>query len=89
MINAAEVEVESIWCSLLAKALEGKNIKELLLNVGSGGGAPAVGSGAPTASSSGPAPDTAEAPKEEAKEVEESDDDMVCALFDFNFSEYH
>ncbi|KAI0276948.1 60s acidic ribosomal protein-domain-containing protein [Russula aff. rugulosa BPL654] len=41
--NAAGVELEPIWASLLAKALEGKDVKELLSNVGSGGGAPAVG----------------------------------------------
>lgn len=50
-------------------------MKELLSNVGSGGGAPAAGS-APAASSGGAA---AEAPKVEEKveEKEESDDDMV------------
>lgn len=30
LISAANVEVESIWLSLLAKALEGKDVKELL-----------------------------------------------------------
>jgi hypothetical protein len=50
-------------------------VKELLSNVGSGGGAPAVG--APAATGAAPA---AEAPAEEKKkeeEKEESDDDMV------------
>jgi len=32
--------VEPIWATLLAKALEGKDVKELLSNVSSGGGAP-------------------------------------------------
>lgn len=51
-------------------------MKELLSNVGSGGGAPAVG--APAAGGGGGAP-AAEAPAEEKKEEEkeESDDDMV------------
>lgn len=88
LTNAAGVELEPIWATLLAKALEGKNVKDLLSNVGSGGGAPAVG-GAPTAGGGGGAA-AAEAPKEEEKkeeEKEESDDDMVrvnltdsCAL---------
>merc|ERR1712080_41236 len=43
LISAANVEVESIWLSLLAKALEGKDVKELLTNVGAGGAAPAAG----------------------------------------------
>jgi hypothetical protein len=51
-------------------------VKELLSNVGSGGGAPAVG--APAATGSGGAA-AADAPAEEKKEEEkeESDEDMV------------
>lgn len=45
LTNAADVELEPIWATLLAKALEGKDVKDLLSNVGSGGGGPAVGSG--------------------------------------------
>ncbi|KAI4523996.1 ribosomal protein 60S [Schizophyllum commune Tattone D] len=81
LTNGANVELEPIWASLLAKALEGKNVKDLLLNVGSGGGAPA--SGAAPAAAGGAA--AAEAPKEEEKkeeEKEESDDDMGFGLFD-------
>ncbi|PCH36033.1 ribosomal protein 60S [Wolfiporia cocos MD-104 SS10] len=81
LTSAASVELEPIWASLLAKALEGKNVKELLSNVGAGGGAPAVG--APAAA--GGAAAAAEAPKEEEKkeeEKEESDDDMGFGLFD-------
>lgn len=77
LTNAASVELEPIWASLLAKALEGKNVKDLLSNVGAGGGAPAVG--APAAAAAGGAA-AAEAPKEEEKKEEakeESDDDMV------------
>ena len=58
--------------------MEGKNVKDLLSNVGSGGGAPAAGA-VPAAVAAGGAP--AEAPKEEEKKPEkeeESDDDMVC-----------
>ncbi|KAL1744512.1 60s acidic ribosomal protein-domain-containing protein [Schizophyllum fasciatum] len=80
LTNGANVELEPIWASLLAKALEGKNVKDLLLNVGSGGGAPAAGGAAPAAAGG-----AAEAPKEEEKkeeEKEESDDDMGFGLFD-------
>lgn len=81
MTTAAGVDFEAIWANLLAKALEGKDIKELLLNVGAGGGAPAAG--AVTAGGAAPAAAEAEAPKEEEKkeEKEESDDDMVRRHF--------
>ncbi|KAG2007496.1 60s acidic ribosomal protein [Coprinopsis cinerea AmutBmut pab1-1] len=81
LTSAANVELEPIWASLLAKALEGKNVKELLSNVGSGGGAPAPGA---AAAAGGAAAAAEEAPKEEKKEEEkeESDDDMGFGLFD-------
>ncbi|KAH7886784.1 60S acidic ribosomal protein P1 [Phlebopus sp. FC_14] len=83
LTSAAKVDLEPIWASLLAKALEGKDVKELLSNVGAGGGAPAVGAAA-VASGAGAAAEAAEAPKEEEKkeEKEESDDDMGFGLFD-------
>ncbi|OAA56853.1 Ribosomal protein 60S [Cordyceps fumosorosea ARSEF 2679] len=79
LIKAANVEVEPIWTSIFAKALEGKDVKDLLVNVGSGGGAaPAAGGAAPAAGAA------ADAPAEEAKEEEkeESDEDMGFGLFD-------
>ncbi|KAG2035365.1 60s acidic ribosomal protein-domain-containing protein, partial [Suillus americanus] len=82
LTEAASVELEPIWATLLAKALEGKNVKDLLSNVGAGGGAPAVG--APVAAAAGGAA-AIEAPKEEEKKEEakeESDDDMGFGLFD-------
>ncbi|KAI9843890.1 MAG: 60S acidic ribosomal protein P1 [Sclerophora amabilis] len=81
LIKAAQVEeVEPIWSSLFAKALEGKDVKDLLLNVGSGGGAAA----APAAGAGGPAGDAAPEEKKEEKEEEkeESDEDMGFGLFD-------
>ncbi|CAE6341903.1 unnamed protein product [Rhizoctonia solani] len=48
LTSAAGIELEPIWATLLAKALEGKNVKDLLSNVG-GGGAPAAGAAAPAA----------------------------------------
>ncbi|KIM80645.1 hypothetical protein PILCRDRAFT_97928 [Piloderma croceum F 1598] len=82
LTSAADVDLEPIWASLLARALEGKNVKDLLSNVGAGGGAaPAVGA----APATGGAAAIEEAPKEEKakeEEKEESDDDMGFGLFD-------
>ncbi|PLB36376.1 ribosomal protein P1 [Aspergillus candidus] len=77
LLSAAKVpEVEPIWTSIFAKALEGKDIKDLLTNVGSAGpAAPAAAGGAAAA----PA-EAAEEKKEEEKE--ESDEDMGFGLFD-------
>ncbi|KAI8672897.1 hypothetical protein LRP88_02581 [Fusarium phalaenopsidis] len=80
LIKAAKVEdVEPIWTSIFAKALEGKDVKDLLVNVGSGGGAAAATGGAAAAGG-----DAAAAPAEEEKEeeAEESDEDMGFGLFD-------
>ncbi|EPE05675.1 60s acidic ribosomal protein p1 [Ophiostoma piceae UAMH 11346] len=79
LIKAANVEVEPIWAQLFAKALEGKDVKDLLSNVGSGGGAAAPAAGAAAAGGA-----AAEEAPEEAKveEKEESDDDMGFGLFD-------
>ena len=46
-MGAANVELELIWATRLAKALEGKDVKELLSNVGAGGAGPADSSGGP------------------------------------------
>ena len=80
MTSAADVDVEPIWATLLAKALEGKNVKELLSSVGSGGGAPAAGSAVIASSSSGPAEAAAEVEEKKEEEKEESDEDMVCGI---------
>ncbi|KAF2625430.1 ribosomal protein 60S [Macroventuria anomochaeta] len=82
LIKAAKIEeVEPIWTTLFAKALEGKDVKDLLLNVGSGGGAPAAGAAAGGAAG-GDAAEAAPAEEEKAEEKEESDDDMGFGLFD-------
>ncbi|KAK3296735.1 60S acidic ribosomal protein P1 [Chaetomium fimeti] len=81
LIKAANVlEVEPIWASLFAKALEGKDVKDLLSNVGSGGGAAAPAAGGAAAAAGGAAEEVKEEAKEEEKE--ESDDDMGFGLFD-------
>ncbi|KAG0253655.1 hypothetical protein DFQ27_007283 [Actinomortierella ambigua] len=78
LLKAANVELESIMTALFAKALEGKNVTDMLTNVGAAGAAPAAGS-APAAGAAA-AEEKAEEKKEEAKE--ESDDDMGFGLFD-------
>ncbi|CAG7935436.1 unnamed protein product [Penicillium nalgiovense] len=78
LISAAKVqEVEPIWSSIFARALEGKDIKELLTNVGSAGPAAA----APAGGAAADAPAEAKA-EEKVEEKEESDEDMGFGLFD-------
>ncbi|KAF9191816.1 hypothetical protein BGZ51_006700 [Haplosporangium sp. Z 767] len=78
LLKAANVEVESIWTSLFAKALEGKDVAAMLSNVGAAGAAAPAGGAAPAGAAA--AEEKAEEKKEEAKE--ESDDDMGFGLFD-------
>ncbi|CAI8041030.1 60S acidic ribosomal protein P1 [Geodia barretti] len=85
LVKAAGIDVEPIWPSLFAKALEGKDIGSLICNVGSGAAAaaaaPAAGGGG---GGGGGETATNEEKKEEKKEEEEeeSDDDMGFGLFD-------
>jgi len=83
LLKAANVQdVEPIWTTLFSKALEGKDVKDLLLNVGSGAGAAAAPSGAGAAApGGGAAPEDKKEEKEEEPE-EESDEDMGFGLFD-------
>ncbi|KAH6564378.1 hypothetical protein BASA50_003941 [Batrachochytrium salamandrivorans] len=81
LIEAAGLEVESIWTTIFAKALAGKDIGAFLFNVGSGSG-PSAGGAAPAAAG-GAAPAAAAAAEEKKEEPkEESDDDMGFGLFD-------
>ncbi|EFN72683.1 60S acidic ribosomal protein P1 [Camponotus floridanus] len=83
ILKAANVNVDSYWPGLFAKALEGINVKELITNIGSGVGAAPAGAGAPAAAA--PASTEAAPAKEEKKKEEpeeESDDDMGFGLFD-------
>ncbi|XP_076662555.1 ribosomal protein LP1 [Halictus rubicundus] len=82
VLKAANVDVESFWPGLFAKALEGVNVKELITRIGSGvGAAPAaapVGAAAPAAAEAAPAKED----KKKEEPEEESDDDMGFGLFD-------
>ena len=83
LIEAAGVDVEAIWPSIFAKALDGKNVSEMLSAVGS---ASAVAAPAPQAAAGGAAAaaggDKKEDKKKKEEEKEESDDDMGFGLFD-------
>ncbi|KAL9071795.1 MAG: hypothetical protein Q9157_005338 [Trypethelium eluteriae] len=64
-------------------ALEGKDVKDLLLNVGSGGGAAAApAAGGAAAAAGGDAAAAEEKKEEKEEEKEESDEDMGFGLFD-------
>ncbi|KAI1650250.1 ribosomal protein 60S [Daldinia loculata] len=78
--SAKIVDVEPIWTQLFAKALEGKDVKDLLSNVGSGGAAAAGGPAAAAGGAGAAAEEAKEEEKEEEKE--ESDEDMGFGLFD-------
>ncbi|KIP07784.1 hypothetical protein PHLGIDRAFT_89126 [Phlebiopsis gigantea 11061_1 CR5-6] len=81
LTTAAGAEIEPIWATLLAKALEGKNVKDLLSNVGAGGAGPAAGAPA-AAGGAAAATDAPVAEEKKEEEKEESDDDMGFGLFD-------
>ncbi|KAL2905568.1 60S acidic ribosomal protein P1 [Bienertia sinuspersici] len=76
--SAPNISIEFFWPSLFAKLLEEKNIEDLILNVGAGGGAAPVtafagGNGVIT---------TEEKIEEKVEEKEVSDDDIRFSLFD-------
>ncbi|KAJ2517304.1 hypothetical protein GGI11_002877 [Coemansia sp. RSA 2049] len=76
--KAANVPVEPIYFSLFAKAFEGRDVNELLLNVGSAAAAaPAGGAAAGAGAAAADEPAAAA-----AEEEEESDEDMGFGLFD-------
>ncbi|KAJ7776943.1 60S acidic ribosomal protein P1 [Mycena maculata] len=81
LTTAAGVDIEPIWATLLAKALEGKNIKEMLSTIGVGSGAAPAGA-APTAPIRA-ATEPADAPAPADESDEDSDGDMFGGgLFD-------
>lgn len=78
LVGKANIEVEGVWTDIYAKALEGKDLKDLFFNIQA---APAgAAAAAPGAAASADAPAAEEEKKEEEKE--ESDDDMGMGLFD-------
>lgn len=89
MVSAAGVEVEPFWPGMFAKALEGRNIGDLLCAVGTsggGGGAP-VGSSGGGGAAAGGGDDAGEA-KEEKKEEEKKEDESDESDDDMGFGEW-
>ena len=69
---AGFTEIEPIWYSLYAKALEGQDLKELVWNVG----APAAGAAAGAAGAAAAGGEEAKEEEKKEEEKEESDEDM-------------
>ncbi|SCU77466.1 LAME_0A01200g1_1 [Lachancea meyersii CBS 8951] len=78
LTGAANVAVEGIWADIFAKALDGQDLKSLMVNFSAGGAVAAPVAGGAAAAAGGE--EAAEEKEEEAKE--ESDDDMGFGLFD-------
>ena len=84
IIAAAKVNVEAFWPGLFAKALQGRNIGDLICNVGSApaAGAGGGGGGAAAAADAPAVEEKKEEKKEESASESGSDDDMGFGLFD-------
>ncbi|SCU78542.1 LAFA_0A07118g1_1 [Lachancea sp. 'fantastica'] len=78
LTSAANVPVEGVWADIFARALDGQDLKSLLVNFSAGSAAAAPVAGGAAAAAGGE-----EAEEEKAEEAkEESDDDMGFGLFD-------
>ncbi|KAL9940163.1 hypothetical protein V8E36_000868 [Tilletia maclaganii] len=80
LLTAAGHTIQPVWAALLAKALDGKDVRNLLTNVGGSSGPAVAVSAAPAAG--GAAPEAAKEEEKKEEEKEESDDDMGFGLFD-------
>jgi large subunit ribosomal protein LP1 len=79
LTTAAGVDIEPIWATLLSKALEGKNVKEMLSTIGvsSGPAAPDAATASTQDTAAKPVEDTAPA-SDDGNDSDDSDD-MVRA----------
>ncbi|KAL8517249.1 hypothetical protein ACS0TY_015470 [Phlomoides rotata] len=83
LLKAANLTVESYWPGLFTKLCENRNVDDVIVNVGSGGGAGVAVSAPSGGAAGGPAAAAAPAVEEKKEEEkEESDDDMGFGLFD-------
>ncbi|KAL3374021.1 hypothetical protein AABB24_005805 [Solanum stoloniferum] len=82
VVKVANISVESYWPSLFAKLFEKRDIEDLILTVGTGGGPAVAVAAAPVGGGGGggAAAPAAEEKKEEMKE--DSDEDLGLSLFD-------
>ncbi|KAJ6479909.1 60s acidic ribosomal protein-domain-containing protein [Mycena vitilis] len=74
LTTAAGVEIEPIWATLLAKALEGKNVKEMLSTIGVSSGPAAISTATATAT-------TAAEPEPAAADDGNDSDDSDGGMF--------
>jgi large subunit ribosomal protein LP1 len=84
ILNAAGIEVESVWISVFVKSLKNSDIETLCKSVGSGAGAATSAPIAAAVSGAAPTSPAAAAPSKKAapKEEEEKEEDMGFSLFD-------
>lgn len=81
LIDAAGVEVDPVWMTVFARALHGKDLKDLLFNFSSGAAAAPVAAAPAAAQAKEAAPTGGDKKKPEPKK-EESDEEMGMGLFD-------
>ncbi|KAJ7896678.1 60S acidic ribosomal protein P1 [Mycena olivaceomarginata] len=83
LTTAAGVDIEPIWATLLSKALEGKNVKEMLSTIGvsSGSAAPDAATASTQDTAAKPVEDTAPA-SDDGNDSDDSDDMFGGGLFD-------
>ncbi|KAJ7257186.1 hypothetical protein B0H12DRAFT_1182944 [Mycena haematopus] len=73
LTTAAGVEIEPIWATLLSKALEGKNIKDMLSTISVNSGAAALDKTTTTTQDN--SPETVDdAPADDGNDSDDSDD---------------
>ncbi|QLL32373.1 hypothetical protein HG536_0C05420 [Torulaspora globosa] len=78
--KAAGAQVDGVWASVFAQALEGKELKQILSGFHAAG--PAAGAAAGGAGAAAAGGEAAAEEQAAEEEKEESDDDMGFGLFD-------
>jgi ribosomal protein L12E/L44/L45/RPP1/RPP2 len=84
LTTAAGVDIEPIWATLLAKALEGKNIKEMLSTIGVGSAAAPTGTASAVQVKDAPV-ETVEAAPDDGDGSDDDDGMVSSRLFMFGW----
>ncbi|KAF7354014.1 60S acidic ribosomal protein [Mycena venus] len=82
LTSAAGVDIEPIWATLLSKALEGKNVKEMLSTIGVASGPVATGDIATTPTQDAAAKPVDDAPADDGNDSDSDDGLFSGGLFD-------
>ncbi|KAF8209594.1 hypothetical protein K438DRAFT_234575 [Mycena galopus ATCC 62051] len=82
LTTAAGVEIEPIWATLLSKALEGKNVKEMLSTIGVSSGPTAPKDPTPVPDTNAKPVDDTPAAADDGNDSDDSDDMFGGGLFD-------